>query len=394
MKHPLMLSIFVGLLPLFGQEDVPVFGYYESQYMGREIGDNTCQLYSNKLRIDLEGDLSDRVTFGANINYITYNGMTAWNILELLDPFAAAEVQGGTESHFIVHFQDRNYLDNAFLKLAFDKFDLTAGKQQVSLGTGYAWNPLDIFNVKDLVDPTYEQPGHNAVRIDLPLTLDYMVTALFSPEDTWENSDKMLTVKGRLGHFDYSLTAAEKLWVLTDFTQVDPGTDYFIQLPERRRLYGFSAAGELLGLGLWSEYGYNVMESSNDFYELVIGSDYTIDSGTYLMAEWFHYSIGKTAVAEYGLNDWMRSYYNQRKAISKDQLYLYLMHPLTDLLMAGLSTIYNISDGSLALVPMLIYSFSDNVEIMGYLSYNNGEMGSVFASDQGPGGILRARIYF
>jgi len=43
------------------------------------------------------------------------------------------------------------------------------GEQQISLGTGYAWNPTNIFNVKDLPDPTYEQPGHTALRADLPV---------------------------------------------------------------------------------------------------------------------------------------------------------------------------------------------------------------------------------
>ena len=30
------------------------------------------------------------------------------------------------------------------------------GKQQISLGTGYVWNPTDVFNIKELFDPTYE----------------------------------------------------------------------------------------------------------------------------------------------------------------------------------------------------------------------------------------------
>ena len=393
MKLPLFIILIALLIPLFGQEDVSIFGYYESQYMGSEISHNYYQVYSNKLRLDLKGGLSERVTFAANFDYITYNGKTSWNIFDLLDPKVVAQAPVGSESYFTFLFENRNYLDNAYLKLAFKRFDLTLGKQQISIGTGYAWNPLDVFNIKDLLDPTYEQPGHNAVRIDLPLTLAYNLTVLVGPEETWGNSEKMLELKGRLGHFDFSLNAIEKLWMYTDFMTFD-SVNGFPTTAELRRIIGSSISGELLGVGLWAEYGYNDLEINENFFELVVGIDYTLDWGTYLMAEYFHFSTGKTAVDYYTLNDWMRTYVNQQKVLSRDQLYLFAMHPLTDLLTASVATIINLSDGSLALVPTLNYSFSDNVEITGYVSYNLGTAGTVFDSNLGNGGILRARVYF
>ncbi|MFH1853594.1 MAG: hypothetical protein ABIA75_14760 [Candidatus Neomarinimicrobiota bacterium] len=392
MRCLLIILTLVGMTTLQAG-DAELFGYYESQYMGSEIGETYYQVYSNKLRIDLSGGLSERITFAANFDYITYNGKTVWNILDLLDATIAAQVPAGAEGFFVFPFQDRNFLDNAYLKLAFDRFDLTVGKQQLALGTGYAWNPLDVFNVKDLLDPSYEQPGHNAVRIDFPISRSFNLTVLVSPEDTWDNSDKMVELKGRLGRFDFSVNAIEKLWSYTDFMTLDPVIG-FPATAERRRLAGFSTAGELLGLGLWAEYGYNDLSVSEDFYELAAGIDYTLDWGTYLMAEYFCYSAGKTAVTDYTLNDWMRVYANEQKALSRDQLYLFAMHPLTDLTVASLSTIINISDGSTALVPALEYSFSDNVEITAYASFNLGKAGTVFDSDQGKGGIIRVRVYF
>ncbi len=153
-------------------------------------------------------------------------------------------------------------------------------------------------------------------------------------------------------------------------------------------------AGELFGLGVWAEYAYNWMENSDDFYELVVGTDYTFDFQTYLMIEYYRNTLGKTAYMDYNLNDWMRLLAMEQKSITRDQLYVFIQHPATDLLNVGLSTIYSLSDKSMVLVPTLSYSFSDNVEIFAYLNLNTGREGKVFSKEMGNGGLIRVRVYF
>jgi hypothetical protein len=97
---------------------------------------------------------------------------------------------------------------------------------------------------------------------------------------------------------------------------------------------------------------------------------------------------------DYNLNDWMRLLAMEQKSITRDQLYVFIQHPATDLLNIGLSTIYSLSDKSMALVPTLSYSFSDNVEIFAYLNLNIGQEGKVFSKEMGNGGLIRVRIYF
>ena len=159
-------------------------------------------------------------------------------------------------------------------------------------------------------------------------------------------------------------------------------------------MIGVSTEGELLGLGVWAEYGYNRMEISNDFYELVMGMNYTFDFQTFIMMEFYRNSMGKTDYNEYNLNDWMRSLASEQKAISRDQVYGLIQHPVGDFLNLGLSTIYSISDKSYAIIPTANYSLSDNVDLMAYLNFNFGKEGKVFSKLQGNGGLLRARIYF
>ncbi|MDH5466073.1 MAG: hypothetical protein OEY25_01485 [Candidatus Aminicenantes bacterium] len=390
----LLVATLFTLSSLFAQKGVDIFGYYESQASGAQVQDDFWLLYSNKLRVDLKSSLSDKVTFAANFDYITYHGKTMWNILDFLPDQAVAEVPPGMEDYYVLPFSDRHFLDNAYIKLSFKYFDLTAGKQQISLGTGYVWNPTDVFNIKELFDPTYEQPGHNAVRLDVPLGTAYTFTALFSPEDNWQNSAKLAQLKGRISHFDYAITAIEKVWLFHDYTQFDPANMSFLELPEKRQLLGASTAGELLGLGVWAEYAYNWMENSDDFYELVVGTDYTFNFQTYLMIEYYRNTLGKTDYMDYKLNDWMRLMAMEQKAITRDQVYVSIQHPATDLLNVGLSAIYSISDKSTALVPTLSYSFSDNVEIFAYLNFNFGQEGKAFSKKMGNGGLIRVRVYF
>lgn len=56
--------------------------------------------------------------------------------------------------------------------------------------------------------------------------------------------------------------------------------------------------------------------------------------------------------------------------------------------------IAGLSDNSVALVPMLSYSFSDNIEIYACLNFNLGKEGIVFGTNAGHGRLIRVRIYF
>lgn len=388
------LILLLGMSFARAKIDADLFGYFESQAMGLALDSDFIHLFSNKLRVDLKSELSENITFAANFNCLLYHGKTEWNMLEILPETVIGEVEPGTEMYYVLPFSDRYYLDNAYIKFAFKRFDLMVGKQQISLGTGYVWNPTDVFNVKDYLDPTYEQPGHEALRMDLPLGSSYTLTALYVPEDTWGNSAKLLQLKGKIWRFDYAVTAIEKQWMFHDYTRFDLNIMNFTELPEKRQLLGLSTAGELFGIGVWLEYAYNWMEETDDFYELVVGADFTFDFQTYIMVEFFRNSLGRTDEQGYNLNDWMRLMAQEQKTIARDQIYLLVQHPVSDLAHLGISSIYCLSDGSMALIPTLIYSISDNVELMAYLNYNIGSEGKAYAKNLGRGGMVRVRIYF
>ena len=382
------------LSPLAAQEKIDLFGYYEATYMGAKVKSSYYQLFTNKLRVDLKGQIADNITFAANINFLTYHGKKNWDVLEFLSDDIVSTIPEEMRILYVIPFENDIVLDNAFVKFSFNPFDLTVGKQQVSLGTGYVWNPTDIFNIKDPLDPTYEQPGHNALRVDVPLGSSHAVSALYSPEENWRRSTKLLQFKGHIAHFDYHLIGVIRDWAFTDFTEFNPESMSFATTPEKRQMLGASTAGELIGLGIWAEYAYNWMEVSEDFTELVVGTDYTFDFQTYVMVEYYHNTLGKADYREYDINDWMRYYAAEQKAISRDQVYVFAQHPVTDLLSLGLINITSFSDGSLAFVPTLYYSLSDDVEIYAYLNFNFGKEGTAYSKSQGNGALIRIRVYF
>ncbi|MFC1492493.1 hypothetical protein ACFL6O_00920 [candidate division KSB1 bacterium] len=366
---------------------VEIFGYYEPQFTGFLIKDNFLQLTSNKLRIDIERSISDRIQFNANYDFIIYNGQTSYFITDYLTENITSTLPPGSRDDYMINFENREFLDNAFLRISFNRFDLTIGKQQISPGAGYAWNPTDVFNIKNVLDPTYEQPGQNAVRADIPIGNSSNLMLFYSPENDPQHSGKFIRYKATLGHFDISVLGGEKYWNLSDFYTFE-----FSQ--ERRRITGMDISGELFGMGIWTEWAYNSMEISEDFFEGLIGFDYTFESGLYLLNEFYRNEQGKSDHKNYDLNDWIRNFYAETRALSRDQWYSYLSYSATDLLNIGASAITSLNDGSLAIIPMAIYNFDDNLDLTFFGNFYIGTDGKTYSSYLGNGLLIRARYYF
>jgi len=382
----IVFSLFL-LFATSAAQTIDIFGYYEPQYMGVILDNEYSQLFSNKLRVDLQSNQIDNVTIGANFDYISYQGRTEWNLLDYFPDRIKNQVSPEFEDDFGYAYKDTVFLDNAFVKIAISKLDITLGKQQVSIGTGYAWNPTDLFNSKDIIDPTYEQPGRNAARFDIALSNRYTGTVMYLPKNSWQNSGKLIKFNGKISHFDYSILYIEKMWTYSDFTS--PST------PElKRRLYGGDLVGEIFGLGIWGEFAYNTLETQAGFWETLIGADYTLDNGMYFLAEYLHNELAKSDYHDYDLNDWMRYFLGENRTISRDNLYLYFDYPLTDLIHLNNSIALSLTDQSLNLMPSLRYNIFQNIEINIFAGFNIGENNKAFSKDQGSTAIFRMKAYF
>ena len=364
-----------------------LFGYFEPQLTAQYVQKRFVQIQRNKLRIDIASNVSDRVVFKANYDFITYHGTTEINYLDYLPESITGDVSPAFRDLYVLSVSDENFLDNAFLKIAFDRFDVTIGKQQISPGTGYTWNPTDVFNTKDIFDPLYENTGVSAVRVDVPFGGRYGFTFIYSPDNTVRNSGKFLRLKGKAGHFDFSVVGGERLWTLTDFELFKPVEQY-------RRFFGGDFVGELFGVGTWGEAAYNNMGIARDYVEAVFGADYTFNSELYIMGEYYRNGQGKSGFRQYDLTDWLRSFTAETKTVCRDQLFGYVSYPATELLKIGNSMLACVNDGSFVLVPYLEYNFEENLDITFFGMLFFGTSGRAYSSDLGSGSLLRARYYF
>jgi hypothetical protein len=366
---------------------VDIYGYYEPQYLGSTLQDGQFQFFSNKLRVDLQSSQAEDVSFGANFNAITYHGQTDWFIPYFLPESITDSMVIFDPLLWSFRNRDSLYLDNAYARIHFNAFDLTIGRQQVSFGTGYLWNPTDLFNYKNLVDPTYEQPGHNAFRLDLSPFAKLNISLLYAPEKDWYRSGKLISVKRNVGHFDLSAIYIEKQWEILEI----PG---FSNSTRTRRLYGGDFVGELIGLGVWGEWGYNRVKGRDDFQEAVLGLDYSFENGLYVLSEYYHNDLGKADHHEYDLADWLRFFLYQSKSVSRDNIYVYGSYSLTDLIKLNGSAVMSLNDLSVALIPGAYYSYRENLTLELFINLNTGKKSTAWSTELEQSGILRLRFYF
>ncbi|MFH1726918.1 MAG: hypothetical protein ABIA04_00680 [Pseudomonadota bacterium] len=367
--------------------DLDIYGYYEPQYQGFYINDQYIHLNSNKLRVDLRSQPVESVELKANFNSILYFGQTTWNILDYLPSSLTSSLSNELAANFAFDFENQYYLDNVYAKFKTEYIDVTIGKQQIAFGSGYAWNPIDTFNQKDVMDPTYEKAGVNAIRLEGNIGTRFSYDLMVSPAEDLTDSGKLARAKIFLGSFDFSAMYVEQAWTYTDYST-------FTETSYLRRLIGGDLSGELLGVGMHAEGGYSILVDGDNFWEVLGGLDYTFDFETMIMIEYYHNSQGKTSSADYTLTDWMQYYAQEKKTIAQDQIYFYLSHPLSDFIEAGLSVISCINDASFMVVPMFTYSMLENVDLSMFIGANIGETGDFYGSSAGQGGFVRAKVYF
>lgn len=240
------------------------FGYFESEMdLVRSRGADYVFGYT-KIRLDLEARPVGRAVLRANLNIQRFQGQDTWDLFDFLPARVTDPLVGGGVTAFPFELPDTLYLDNAYLKVSLPAFDLTLGKQQLSLGPGYAWNPLDIFNRKELLDPSYEQTGVEAIRMEVPLARRFLVDLIVAPQGRWDNWSRLLRAKVGVGRFDLTVTAGLFQWIRT---RLDPATFQNSPVVRNRTMMGWATVGEWLDWGMWTEGGWNTMEEDEAFLE-------------------------------------------------------------------------------------------------------------------------------
>ena len=377
-----MIYLIIVLFPVIAFTQVDIFGYYETEYDHIQLANKSYNFSYNKLRLDLESRSGENVKIGANINFRLFNGKTEFNIFDFL-PMDSGEINGETISSLSEPLLDEMYLDNIHLRTSFQLFDFTIGKQPISLGTGYAWNPLDIFNQKDLIDPTYEQAGINALRMEIPIMNWGTLDIIIEPDSTWDMSSKLIQLKSSLSSFDFSLNGGNQYHLIPSGESSYAYDDVFFG--------GGSFVGEFWEFGLWGETLWS-LDADNNFGEVVFGMDHTFNNGFYLMAEYFHNSLGaeKNKVT---FDHYLYNFSGETHSLMQNYFFAMGMYNLTDYISGSLFIYGNLDDQSFILAPQLNWDAFEDVTLGALVSQSFGENDSEFGI-QDLALRFRLRAYF
>ncbi|HDT12151.1 MAG TPA: hypothetical protein ENO01_00685, partial [Candidatus Marinimicrobia bacterium] len=367
-KIILLLMLTAGL----SMAQVSWLGYFESQADGAFLDNDSILFGYNKLRLDLEANPGDNVRIGSNVIIQQMWGQTTFNLVNYLPEHlvplvrvAAGDLLLQPLKSFPYTLQDTFYVDNLYFQLYGEKFRLTLGKQQISPGTGYVWNPTDIFNVKDIMDPAYEQTGVKAIGLDIYPMAGNSVFLAVQPNKDLEHTTMYFRGRQSMGALDMSLSIARYVWPESGFVPV-----VFIPWERtfKRFMSGVDFSADIAGVGLHGEYAINKLshlgfyynprldilfthelvsgyQSGKNYNEYLIGLDYTFNNSLFVMAEYFHSDFGRKKENQ-TFNDFVQVLSGSTRSLGKDYIFLQAMYPLTSLITAGVFTISNIEDKS------------------------------------------------
>ncbi|MFQ6603982.1 MAG: hypothetical protein ACE5D8_00350 [Fidelibacterota bacterium] len=396
MKGGMFLTCLLGLL--MGQVDW--FGYLESEFDRFALNDKTYHFGYHKLRLDMETRPAETVLVAANLNLHQYVGQTHWNFLDFIPPryWNIILFAPGNDSAMSINpeipydYRDTLYLDNAYLRAAFPAVDLIVGKQPLSLGTGYAWNPVDIFNKKDPVDPTYEQTGIQALRFDVPLTSRGGLTLVVTPAATWQEATRYVQVKAGLASFDITLNAAKYMSLYRYWDYVT----YSGRLPTKTEYtaYGGTFVGQVLGVGIWGETWQkkHTVVSGKTFRETILGFDYTFENGFMVLSEFLFNEQG-AATNNLSLNDYFAYFSGETHSLMQHYQFLYASYPVSDFVRAGFLSIINYDDISAMISPQVDWDIFENGTLSIWYTFPYGNKETEFGYQE-DGWRIRLRSYF
>lgn len=376
------------LVPVRAHGQVQFGGCYEHTLEIDYTADTKEQILdASKVRLDISSGLGEgKISFRGNVNFIQYHSDVVYDLSGYLPDDVARRLQevGGPTS--ITMDRSRIYLDNAWLTWEHNALRFRAGKQQLSWGPGYSFNPTDVFHRKNIIDPTYEKEGVTALRFDYRWGVGGEASLIAAPGDKFKTTGVALRIGTHIESigYDVAITAHR----ITDSLSFDRMT--LTPRDQIRYAVGWEFSGALLGLGTWVEGNYNVMEDEADFMRMIGGLDYTFTNGTYVVTEALVNMRGSHS-APYETSDWLANViYGEPvgygwlvTGIRKD------LSGLTD----GEAYVFASPDGSFMFNPRLTISIAQNADATIFGAATVGDPDGAF-----PPGLYslfaRATVYF
>ncbi|MFC1731562.1 hypothetical protein ACFL6I_14695 [candidate division KSB1 bacterium] len=259
-------------------------------------------------------------------------------------------------------------IDRANIKFSKGKWDIRAGRQRVNWGIGLVWNPNDIFNTFDYFDFDYEErPGSDAIQLQF-----------------YPNYTSNIQLVGKLNNNeDITLAGMYK------FNKWNYDIQFLSGVMESDIVIGGGWAGQIEGGGFRGEITWfadkEKISDTNGILIATIDGDYTFKNRIYAHIAMLYNSNGTTGKAGWGTFFLDQDISPKTLTLARYSIFSQIAYPVTPLLNADLSGIYNPTDHSIFIGPSLNISLTDNLNLfiisqifIGDKNSEFGDYGSIF----------------
>ncbi len=399
------------------KQHVHLHGTVENQLMGMWLrkynGDEHVMVNDyTRIKLMLDADMPGGLQLRSSAVAKLFVGDTEQRIVDIVPPgpissLLADDPRWEMAKEEKYKLENEYYIDTIYLKIPISKAMLTIGKQPLSQGAGYVWNPTDVFIKKDMFDPSYQKPGIVAARLMIPIGEIASFDLVGQPKDISFGSDsgsiENWTAGGRasirLGPLSLSgasyVTRIERTNLAGSMDAMMeaaamPGADPYdaiLRETTRRVMVGGDAILDVEGVRFWAEGAYNFVDEKEgtpkSWWELDGGVEYFFPFETHVMLEYYHYDAGPDQHnGRYSYNSWMRVLSGEIDMLGRDFLYESIDHPI-DFWTLGLSSFQSLSDGSAAIMADIKWDFVQDAQLWLMVGANLGEREDYLSSTRG-----------
>jgi len=301
-------------------------------------------------RFDFRWNPGNTVSFHAGLR----NNLNLGQMVQLLGPSYADTTI--TDAGFFnltrLWVSDTSYyffsdIDRLNFKVRTGKLEATIGRQRINWGINLVWTPNDIFNSYNYFDFDYvERPGCDAVLLEY-FTGETSSLQFGFKLDSDDEITSALMYKFNRWNYDFQAFGG----VMTEDLAVGAGW-----------------SGDIKGAGFTGELSYfrpfDGFSDTTGIFEASISANYTFKNSLFVNGSYLYNSAGTKGPAGYGT---LLSLYTDISAknftLAKHSIYAGIGYPVTPLIRADLSSIYNPNDKSGFFGPSLDISLNNNVTL-------------------------------
>lgn len=374
----LIIAFLIAGFTVFAQEKIKnysITGYLQSMEMIWKAKNISTWQSMNTItnRFDFRWYPNDNIRTHIGMRNIISSGQMVTDYYPMMHNIALID-QGKLDLTAMI-FQEKSIfmytnLDRANIEFTAGKLVITAGRQRVNWGINLVWNPNDIFNAYNYFDFDYtERPGSDAVRLQY---YTGMTSSLELVCKINQNNDLTYAALFKFNKWEYDFQFLGGI------------------LNEEDYVFGLGWAGQIEGAGFMGEATYfKPIHNYANEKEILVASitlNYTFKNSLLVQIATLYNSSGtnENAGAETVLlvNREMSA---KNFTLAKHSLFGQLSYPITPLIRADISGIFNPGDKSSYIGPSIDISLSENINFnftsqvfLGSTASEFGDYGSMF----------------